>query len=216
MGPDLHPQHCRHGKPGPGGGRQLQSSDGSPSTPRLPAAGRLARDDRAAGGRGGDRRHAAQPPFRHGKGGARGRQARPGREALHLRYRGGRSPGRAVTARCPSRCWSSTPSFTHRPFGPWRRSSPAWGACGPSMQGPMPKGPFAPTCPCFGIGGRMTSRCAYPSPGCPRAAGARRLERRPGLAHAETIALDLAWPDGADGGHRGEQYHGAQAGACSR
>ena len=56
----------------------------------------------------------------------------------------------------------------HRPSVPLRRSSPAWGACAPSMQGPMRKGPFDPTCLCFGIGGPMTSRCACRSPGCPR------------------------------------------------
>jgi predicted dehydrogenase len=59
------------------------------------------------------------------------------------------------------------------------------------------EGPFRPDVPVLWDWGAHDVAMCVSLAGIPSRADARRLERRPGLAHAETIALDLAWPDGA-------------------
>ncbi len=59
------------------------------------------------------------------------------------------------------------------------------------------EGPFRPDVPVLWDWGAHDVAMCLSLAGVPSRAGARRLQRRPGLAHAETIALDLAWPDGA-------------------
>ena len=59
------------------------------------------------------------------------------------------------------------------------------------------EGPFRPDVPVLWDWGAHDVAMCLSLAGAPSRSAARRLERRPGLAHAETIALDLAWPDGA-------------------
>jgi predicted dehydrogenase len=59
------------------------------------------------------------------------------------------------------------------------------------------EGPFRPDVPVLWDWGAHDVAMCLSLAGVPSHAGARRLQRRPGLAHAEAIALDLAWPDGA-------------------
>ncbi len=59
------------------------------------------------------------------------------------------------------------------------------------------EGPFRPDVPVLWDWGAHDVAMCLSLAGNPSRAGARRLQRRPGLAHAETIALDLAWPNGA-------------------
>jgi len=59
------------------------------------------------------------------------------------------------------------------------------------------EGPFRPDVSVLWDWGAHDVAMCLSLAGVPSRVGARRLQRRPGLAHAETIALDLAWPDGA-------------------
>ena len=59
------------------------------------------------------------------------------------------------------------------------------------------EGPFRPDVPVLWDWGAHDVAMCLSLAGVPSRAEARRLQRRPGFAHAETIALDLAWPDGA-------------------
>ena len=58
------------------------------------------------------------------------------------------------------------------------------------------EGPFRPDVPVLWDWGAHDIAMCLSLAGMPSRCDARRLERRPGTAHAETIAFDLAWPGG--------------------
>ena len=78
------------------------------------------------------------------------------------------------------------------------------------------EGPFRPDVPVLWDWGAHDVAMCLSLAGVPSRADARRLQRRPGTRPCRDHRPRSGLAGRGNGGHRGEQHHGARAGACSR